>query len=93
MDSKGRTLLILQGAASLQSLMFDVFSPSKGLLSLHCRSFESLHISHLTFQKIAFFSPSTLHAQKQVARELQKRCAAGLKENLSDSCSDRGGFQ
>lgn len=60
MDSKGsRTPLILQGAASLQSLMSDMFLPSKGLFffPLHCRSFESLHISHLTFQKIAFFPP------------------------------------
>lgn len=44
---------------------------------------DFLHISQLTFQKTASPPSSpTLRAQTQVAKELQKRCAAGLKENF-----------
>lgn len=55
-DSYGRTLLKLQGAVSLQSLMFDMFSPrKKDYFLFNWWSFEFLHISRLTFPKNYFF--------------------------------------
>lgn len=57
MDSKGRTLLILQGAASLQSLMFDMFSPSKGLFSYPPQKLWILAYFSLDLSKNCIFSP------------------------------------